>query len=169
LAGSDPRAGIPILIFAIGLRAAPNTALISTLIARQDAMGRRVARKINTFLAEHVIVAEAALSCANVARLSREKFGPNFVEKLVKRVAPDDPETFRTECGGLVADALANFDRLEKLFGPPPATRPPEEPRAVVHRSRTLAEARAQLAHLQTRHMDLQARIVPLRALEEPG
>lgn len=139
-----------------------NTILIEALIARQDAMSRRTARRINDILDTHVNIGAAAYVWARGCRLARARMAV-LVDTMCTKLG--QRSGLRAEIEPLVAEALEELH--DDAIGPPPAEMPPEEPRPRVLTSHTLAEARAQSARLQTFLMDLRARVVRLEDARE--
>jgi hypothetical protein len=138
-----------------------NTELIESLAAKQDAMSRRCARKIWEVLDTHILLGAAAFVWDRHRRRVRARLA-RFIDDAVARLKPEDPTALRAVLDAMVAEVLAELDGVAADLGPVPAACPPEEPRPVVTRSKTLAEARGQLATLQTRLMDLKARVARL-------
>jgi hypothetical protein len=133
------------------------------LIARQDAQARRTAERINAILEAYVPVATVAYEWALYARKIREVIGGRrFLDRLAALVKPADPEAFRAETRRAIAEALEPLAEGDARFGPPPRVRPPGEPRAVATTSASLPEARAQVARLHVRWIDLRGRITTL-------
>jgi hypothetical protein len=136
------------------------TRLIAALIAKQDAMSRRTARKINDLLATHVLAESVDLLRRHERRRARR-----CIERVMAAAAPriatlTDPDAverlLEEEIHALLLELADGAMEVEPL---PPL--PPDEPQARVCRSETLAEARGQHARLQARLIGLKERIVP--------
>jgi hypothetical protein len=138
---------------------AENTFLVAALVEKQDEMSRRAARRIDALLDTHVPVEVLAFLAARRGRAARTRLG-RFVDDVTARLHLS-PEG-RAIIAALVDEALVELNADEGAYGPAPPVCPAPEPRPRVTRSRTLAEARAQHATLQTNLMRLRARIVRL-------
>jgi hypothetical protein len=140
-----------------------NTVLIAALIERQDAMARRAARKINALLDTHLNALAVDILTLHLAAQAHRAL-LTIPAKMAARLAPEtDPAAVHRVLTEEITDVL---HELADAASSDPATLPPlppEEPRAVARRSRTLAEARAQNARLGARLIDLKGRIVPYR------
>jgi hypothetical protein len=132
--------------------------LVRALIARQDAMSRRTAAAIRTFLTEYVPADAAALTWRRICREVRAAIG-TIQPRAAALIAPGQHEAF----AALVANVLTELNDADDDGRPLPDL-PPPEPAPRVTRSRSLAEARAQHAMLQARLIDLRGRIAPLSA-----
>jgi hypothetical protein len=135
-------------------RLASTSELVNALTAKQVAMAERVASRINALLAAHVRRADVSARWLDTVGVIRAKF-----ETLPNRIATTVPGVDVAVVRVLLDDALEELvvtaeDRA--LAALPPE---PPEKRAIVLPAATLTEARAQLARLQTRLMDLRGRI----------
>jgi hypothetical protein len=131
------------------------------LIARQDAISRRAAGRINEILATHLDAGAVAYEWAEIRCEVRRAFSV-ATDKIVKACAESDSVKLRAFLDAELVAIMEPLDAEATRYGPVPAVPPEEEPRARARTSTSLPQARAQAANLAVRLMDLRARIAPL-------
>jgi hypothetical protein len=137
-----------------------HTALISALIARQDAMSARTYDKIAEIRRTYIRADHVAIAARRIRRQVRTAFLVDFPARVASQLpifaAPDTVTALKD----LLEEAL---EPLGPDDGGPLPEADPEEgvPPAAVTRSRTLAAARAQSAQLHAYLITLRQRILP--------
>jgi hypothetical protein len=144
-------------------RTPENTALIGALIARQDAMSERTARKLEQLHKAWVPLAGVERLWLAMSRQVRDRFATLPNDFLARRPALADPAEVHTMLRSLILEALEPLADEAEASEVTEAEWP-QEPQPTVTRSSTLAAARAQSARLQVDLMRFRARCrhVPL-------
>lgn len=136
-------------------------ALTHALVAKLDAQSRREARVLGRLLSEHIPLEDfdhAQRACALAVR-GRVLRIPGDLTKEIMAVqqlgAPAVAEAIRAHVHGVLSELAG-----ETAGASTTAEEPPGPTAAVVKRSKTLREARAQFADLQAQVIDVRDRIV---------
>jgi hypothetical protein len=140
-------------------RKTQNTELVAALIGRQDAMARRTSARIEEIMRAHVPLESVDILWRRICRRARAGLG-RIPALAGARIATTDQAGLRAFLEEEIERILSDADMGTDDGAPLPELGPESGPPAVV-RSRTLAEARAQSARLQSFLIDLRARIVP--------
>lgn len=146
-------------------RTPENTALIGALIARQDAMSERTARRLEQLHKEYVPLAAVERLWRAMSRQARDRFATLPDDFLARRPALADPAEVHTVLRSLIREALEPLADEAEASEVTEADWP-QEPRPTVTR---LPAARAQSARLQVALMRFRARIQHLPANWLPG
>jgi phage terminase Nu1 subunit (DNA packaging protein) len=135
-------------------RAPSSPELVEALIARQDALSRRTSARLTKIVETHVDAGDAARMWIRIVEVAR-----THLQQLPDDFVTHHPLEHPVALTELVDEALSELivtdqDRARAAEPPGPPLVVP-----VVRRSRSLAEARAQGARLQTQYFDLKARM----------
>ena len=131
------------------------TLLISSLIAKQDAMSRRLVRQISDIERAHLPADECRLVWAAERIRVREIISRRMRAAVLSLAPAADVTVVSTQL-----EAFARATLIELAGDVQPATTSRPRPAVRLGPSRTLSTARARVASLQAELMDLKARCV---------